>query len=100
MKIECQSWKRKRDVDRRKVEIEIPIKFKQVIGKNSTQFISKANYLMKQYMPLDLEKWDDIQPNKKKKVHYKIEGFDLALSSSSVNISSLTDFNDNILHYM
>ena len=67
-KIKCQ---RKREVDSRKVEIEIPVELKQVVGKNSTQFISEASYLMKQYMLLDVEKWNDIHPNKKIKYFMK-----------------------------
>jgi len=71
-KTKCQSWKRRREVDLSKVEIEIPVELKRVVGKNSTQFVSKASYLMKQYMPLDMEKWDDIHPDKKRKFFYEI----------------------------
>jgi len=72
-KTKCQSWKRKREVDPTKVEIEIPIELKRVVGKNSTQFVSEASYLMKQYMPLDVEKWDDIHPDKKRKYFMKLK---------------------------
>ena len=72
-KTKCQSWKRKREVDSTKVEIEIPIELKRVVGKNSTQFVSEASYLMKQYMPLDMEKWDDIHPDKKRKYFMKLK---------------------------
>ena len=64
-KTKCLYWKRKRDAHPAKVEIEIPPELKRIVGTNSTQFISEASYLMKQLMPLDVEKWDDIQPEKK-----------------------------------
>ena len=46
-KTKCQVWKRKRDVNPRKVEIELPAELGHVVGSNSVQFVSEASYLMK-----------------------------------------------------
>lgn len=72
-KTKCLYWKRKRDAHPTKVEIEIPPELKRIVGANNTQFISEASYLMKQLMPLDVEKWDDIQPDKKRKYFMKLK---------------------------
>ncbi|VFQ66888.1 unnamed protein product [Cuscuta campestris] len=72
-KTKCQNWKRKRDIIPNKVEIEIPPELNRVVGMNSTQFISEASYLMKQCMPLDVEDWGHIHPDKKRKYFMKLK---------------------------
>ena len=46
-KTKCQAWKGKREVDIRKMEIEILVELRQLLEKNNTMFVNKASYLMK-----------------------------------------------------
>ena len=74
-KTKCQIWKRKRDADSAKVEVELPVELGGAVGTNSVQFVAEASYLMKRCMPLNVEKWDHIHANKKRKFFYKTKGF-------------------------
>ena len=84
-KTKCQKWRRKREADQRPVDIEIPPELMRVVVYNSTQFISEASYLMKQCMPLDVEKWGHIHADKKRKFLMKLKVFTLSLTLSIVN---------------
>lgn len=44
-----------------------------VVGTNSAQFVTEASYLMKRCIPLNVEKWDHIHIDKKRKFFMKLK---------------------------
>ncbi|XP_055960132.1 uncharacterized protein LOC126661883 [Mercurialis annua] len=61
-------WKKKRDLEKTRVTIEIPPCLRRVVGPNAHQFITETSYIVKQYCPLNVPNWAAISEDRKKKL--------------------------------
>ena len=86
-KTKYQIWKRKRDANPERVEVELPVELGHVVGTNSAQFVTEASYLMKRCMPLNVEKWDHIHADEKQKFFMQIK-----VSFTNYSLYTLSSF--------
>ena len=66
-------WKRKRDDKSEPVVVDIPECLLRVVGDNAQQFITETSYIVKQYCPLNVNKWSGISLSIRKKLMDKVK---------------------------
>ncbi|GMG99141.1 hypothetical protein Nepgr_000981 [Nepenthes gracilis] len=83
----CVKWKSKRDDNPAPVKIDLPSSLRRIVGENAQQFITEISYLVKQYCPINVDNWKQMDAHIKMKLMQKVKEKYVLPNENHVNMA-------------